>query len=93
VNGVAVKEPYLNVPVNDPASELPFQVTVPKNSLWVMGDNRNDSRDSRYNRNGPTKGFVPMSDVVGRAIVISWPISHWTWLSDYGSDFAGVTKK
>jgi signal peptidase I len=91
VNGVPLKEPYLDLPPGiTRVAEDDFSVTVPKNSLWVMGDNRYDSRDSRANVNGPTKGFVPMSDVTGRAFVISWPASHWTWLSDYPNVFDGV---
>jgi signal peptidase I len=94
VNGVPLKEPYLDLPAGvTKASGIDFSVTVPKNDLWVMGDNRYDSRDSRYNTNGPTKGFVPMDDVVGRAFVISWPASHWSWLSDYPDVFAGVDDK
>jgi signal peptidase I len=93
VNKVPLVEPYLDLPSGvTKVSANDFSVTVPKNSLWVMGDNRYDSRDSRFNTNGPTKGFVPMSDVVGRAFVISWPASHWSWLDDYPDVFAGTTK-
>ncbi|WP_066519764.1 signal peptidase I [Curtobacterium ammoniigenes] len=91
VNGVPLAEPYITLPSGkSAASGTSFSVTVPANSLWVMGDNRYDSKDSRYNRTTPSKGFVPMSDVVGRAFVISWPADRWRWLSDYSSTFAGV---
>ncbi len=92
VNGVPLNEKqYLDLPAGvTKVSSGDFSVTVPKGSLWVMGDNRYDSRDSRYNTTGPTKGFVPMSDVVGRAFVISWPAAHWTWLDNYPNVFAGV---
>nr|WP_307812116.1 signal peptidase I [Lacisediminihabitans changchengi] len=94
VNGVPLKEPYLKLPIGvSRASGDDFSVTVPKNSLWVMGDNRYNSRDSRFNRDTPSKGFVPMDDVVGRAFVVSWPASHWTWLSDFPNVFAGVEDK
>lgn len=93
VNGVPIKEPYLNLPSGDPASATNFSVTVPKGTIWVMGDNRNDSKDSRYNGDTPSKGFVPLSDVTGRAFVISWPSSRWGWLNDYPDVFAGVEKK
>jgi signal peptidase I len=94
VNGVPIKEPYILLPAGQTAaSGTDFNVTVPKNSLWVMGDNRYDSKDSRYNRSTPSKGFVPLSDVTGRAFVISWPTSRWTWLNDYPDVFAGVEQK
>ncbi len=66
---------------------------MPKGTIWVMGDNRNDSKDSRYNGDTPSKGFVPLSDVTGRAFVISWPTSRWTWLDDHPEVFAGVEER
>ena len=48
---------------------------MPDDSLWVMGDNRYNSKDSRYNGETPLKGFVPIDNVVGRAFVVSWPIN------------------
>jgi signal peptidase I len=67
-----------------------FDVTVPAESLWVMGDNRYDSLDSRYHPDSPGKGFVPLGNVVGRALVISWPLDRWSWLDDYPDVFRGV---
>ncbi|MFJ3382579.1 MULTISPECIES: signal peptidase I [unclassified Curtobacterium] len=94
VNGVPLKEPYLKLPTGETrASGTDFSVTVPKGTIWVMGDNRYDSKDSRYNGDTPSKGFVPLSDVTGRAFVISWPTSRWTWLDDYPNVFAGVEEK
>ena len=91
VNGVPIKEPYLKLPSNvTRVSQTDFSVTVPKGTIWVMGDHRYDSKDSRYNGDTPSKGFVPLSDVTGRAFVISWPSSRWTWLDDYPDVFAGV---
>ncbi len=91
VNGIPLVEPYLKLPAGvTKVSGNDFSVTVPKNGLWVMGDNRYDSRDSRFNLDTPSKGFVPMKDVVGRAFVISWPASHWRYLDDYPSVFSGV---
>lgn len=91
INGVPIDEPYLLLPDGEiRASGIEFDVVVPDDSLWVMGDNRYDSADSRLNQNTPSKGFVPFSSVVGRAIVISWPIERWTWLDDYPAVFAGV---
>jgi len=95
VNGIPLNEkPYVKLPPGaTKVSGNDFSITVPKNSLWVMGDNRYDSRDSRFNTQGPTKGFVPMDDVVGRAFVISWPASRWTWLDNYPNVFSGVADK
>jgi signal peptidase I len=91
VNGVAIDEPYIVVPSGQTnAATLPFDVTVPAGELWVMGDNRWASQDSSRNQSLPGKGFVPVSAVVGRAFVISWPSSRWTWLSDYPEVFARV---
>ncbi|MHA7986867.1 signal peptidase I [Rathayibacter sp. CAU 1779] len=91
VNGSPLDEPYIKIsPGETDAASVHFDVTVPKGDLWVMGDNRWDSQDSSRNQNLPGKGFVPEKDVVGRAILISWPISHWTWLSNYPDVFRGA---
>jgi signal peptidase I len=91
VNGVPLDEPYIKLPPGvTKVSRDDFSVTVPKNSLWVMGDNRYNSQDSRYNRDKPGNGFVPYDDVVGRAVLISWPIDRWTLLDNYPVVFSGV---
>ncbi|MBN9151111.1 MAG: signal peptidase I [Cryobacterium sp.] len=90
VNGVPLKEPYIRLDGHDQAASVHFNVVVPKAELWVMGDNRWNSQDSSRNQNLPGKGFVPEKDVVGRAILISWPIGRWVWLSDYPNVFLGT---
>jgi signal peptidase I len=91
VNDVPLSEPYITLPPGESkASKIDFDVTVPADSLWVMGDNRYNSKDSRYNGETPGKGFVPVDHVVGRALVISWPLSRWTWLDDYADVFRGT---
>ncbi|WP_353988097.1 signal peptidase I [Ruicaihuangia caeni] len=91
VNGVPLDEPYVNLPAGATrVSADDFKITVPEGALWVMGDNRWASADSRYNRDKPGNGFVPMGNVVGRAVVISWPIDRWTWLDNYETVFRGV---
>jgi signal peptidase I len=91
VNGVPLIEPYVSLPPGTTkVSEKDFDTVVPKESLWVMGDNRYNSKDSRYNGATPGKGYVPIDNVVGRALVISWPLSRWTWLDDYPEVFRGV---
>ena len=91
VDGSPLQEPYVVLqPGSSAVSGTAFDITVPKGRLWVMGDNRYDSADSRYNRDTPSKGYVPVADVVGRAFVVSWPVSNWSWLSDYPATFDGV---
>ena len=79
INGVPIDEPYVLLPDGvTKVSRDDFTVTVPEDSLWVMGDNRYESADSRYNRDKPGNGFVPYDNVVGRAFLISWPVDRWT---------------
>jgi signal peptidase I len=75
VNGKALVEPYIDLEGNSPADAYrPFNITVPKGQLFMMGDHRNDSDDSRVN------GPVPTSYVVGRAFLVIWPIKDWKHL-------------
>ena len=92
INGVAVDESvYLPEGVDN--GFKPFDVTVPADSYWVMGDNRENSEDSRYHTDLPSKGFVPKSVVVGQAFVITWPKEHWTWLDSHSDVFKDVPNK
>jgi signal peptidase I len=75
VNGVPLDEPYL-YPGDDPSSDPFGPFTVPAGSLWVMGDHRSVSEDSRAHRSQPGKGFVPVDDVIGRAFTIVWPLDR-----------------
>ncbi|MCD2440650.1 signal peptidase I [Agromyces sp. SYSU K20354] len=91
INGVPLEEPYITLPPGDSkASRDDFDTTVPEDSLWVMGDNRYNSQDSRYQTDTPREGFVPIENVVGRAFVVSWPIENWAWLDNYPAVFDGV---
>jgi signal peptidase I len=83
VNGVPLTEPYLNP--GDPPSSMTFTVHVPEGSLWVMGDHRSDSADSRFHTDRPGGGTIPLDLVVGRAFVIAWPLGHWRRLEEPGT--------
>ena len=75
VNGVPLSESSYVFPGDAPSS-LRFNITVPPGRLWVMGDNRGDSDDSRYRTTSPGQGTIPESAVVGRAFLIIWPLSR-----------------
>jgi signal peptidase I len=75
VNGVPLSESSYVFPGDAPSAER-FNITVPPGRLWVMGDNRGDSDDSRFRTNAPGGGTVPESAVVGRAFLIIWPLSR-----------------
>ncbi|WP_202538922.1 MULTISPECIES: signal peptidase I [unclassified Streptomyces] len=83
VNGKALNEPYVypgNTPCSADNAGGTFKVKVPEGKVWVMGDHRQDSMDSRYHQNDKNNGFVPVDNVVGRAIVVAWPPTHWSTL-------------
>ena len=91
VNGVPLNEPYIVIPEGKTrASDIDFDVTVPEGSVWVLGDNRYASKDSRYNQDQPGKGFVAESEIVGRAFLLNWPLEHFGWLSRPDATFTGV---
>jgi signal peptidase I len=87
VNGTPLNEKYIN------PAEIPqvrdFDVVVPAGKVWVMGDNRNHSADSRahMDTNG---GFVNESDIEGKAAVIAWPLNRISALDNYPDVFRAV---
>ncbi|WP_327122217.1 signal peptidase I [Streptomyces sp. NBC_01341] len=81
VNGKALDDKSFIFKGNSACDDEPFgPVHVPKGRIWVMGDHRQNSWDSRYHQELPGGGTVPNDEVVGRAIVIAWPISRWATL-------------
>ena len=87
INGTPVDETYVN-PAEVPQPN-PFDIIVPEGKVWVMGDNRNHSADSRAHQevNG---GFINIEDVEGKATVIAWPVNRWTVLDNYPDVFKNV---
>lgn len=75
IDGEALTEPYTHGKASDPLArtvvDITYPYTVPEGHIWVMGDNRTNSQDSRY------FGAIPASDVYGRAFMVYWPLEHF----------------
>ncbi|MFE3522670.1 signal peptidase I [Streptomyces sp. NPDC059161] len=83
VNGKALTEPFVfpgNTSCSVDQQGGQFKVKVPPGKIWVMGDHRQDSADSRYHSRDKNQGFVPVDKAVGRAFVIAWPVTRWATL-------------
>jgi signal peptidase I len=86
VDGKPLNEPYIYwEPGTAPVQHAFPPVTIPKGDLWVMGDNRNDSFDSRYQNGGGIHGVVPAGNVIGIARVIIWPPGRWRGIGEINS--------
>jgi signal peptidase I len=75
LNGVPLDEPYLKP--GGGTAQVRFDVVVPQGRIFVMGDNRADSADSRYHLE-EQQGSVPDGNVVGRVVAVIWPVSRWS---------------
>jgi len=78
INDVEVTEPYIFA--GNKPSEMKFDVTVPEGKVWVMGDHRGASADSRYHQDDINKGFIPLSRVTGRVVAVIWPFKNITYV-------------
>ncbi|PPK64402.1 signal peptidase I [Actinokineospora auranticolor] len=84
VDGKPLDEPYVYWENGVPNSQMKFDpVTVPEGTLWVMGDNRNNSSDSRIQGGGGVRGVVPLGKVIGKARYIVLPPSRWRGIGDH----------
>ncbi|WP_315105132.1 signal peptidase I [uncultured Microbacterium sp.] len=92
INGAPIDElSYLNLPEGDTAaSNEPFDVVVPEDSVWLLGDNRDRSRDARAHQELPSGGFVPVSNIVGKAFLTTWPLDRFGPIDGYHDIFTGV---
>jgi signal peptidase I len=75
VNGTALEEPYL-FPGDKPSTQV-FTAVVPEGRLWLLGDHRSVSADSRSLLGAPGGGMVPLSRVIGRPVQIVWPLDRF----------------
>ncbi|CAM3207718.1 Signal peptidase I [Arthrobacter ulcerisalmonis] len=87
INGTPIDEAYIN------PAEIPvvrdFDVVVPQGKIWVMGDNRNHSADSRAHQD-TDGGFIDIADLEGKAAVIAWPLNRIKALDNYPDVFRDV---
>ncbi|MEY2769409.1 MAG: hypothetical protein RL359_1045 [Actinomycetota bacterium] len=83
INGVEIDEPYIFA--GNSASDTKFNVKVPEGKVWVMGDHRGASADSRFHQDDINSGMVPTSKVTGRVVGIIWPIKNFGLVSSYSS--------
>ncbi|MFC9704659.1 signal peptidase I [Streptomyces sp. NPDC056943] len=80
LNGVALDETSYLYPGSVPCQDSFGPIKVPEGRIWVMGDNRQNSLDSRFHQQLPGGGTVANDQVVGRAVVIAWPVTRWATL-------------
>jgi signal peptidase I len=95
INGHSIDEPFIYRDADgtqDPAADKPFDITVPADRLWVMGDHRAQSGDSLEHweeTNDITKSTIEEDSIVGRAFTVFWPVGRATWLT-VPKEFDGV---
>lgn len=71
IDGKPIKEEYINEPTARPGN-MQFPLTVEEDTVFVLGDNRNNSRDSRYS----DVGLIPYDSIMGRASFRIWPLNQ-----------------
>jgi signal peptidase I len=89
VNGSSLDEPYIYWTNGAPDGRQEFgEITIPDGMLWVMGDNRNNSSDSRFQGGGGIAGLVPVDNVIGKARYVVLPPSRWQGVGDHNPQVA-----
>lgn len=83
INGVEIDEPYIFA--GNTASDTNFNVTVPAGKVWVMGDHRGASADSRFHQDDINNGMVPTAKITGKVVGIIWPIKNLGLVDSYSS--------
>jgi signal peptidase I len=83
INGVEIEEPYIFA--GNTASDTNFNVTVPAGKVWVMGDHRAASADSRFHQDDINNGMVPNSKITGKVVGIVWPFKNLSIVDSYSS--------
>ena len=83
INGVEIDEPYIFA--GNTASDTDFNVTVPEGKIWVMGDHRGASADSRFHQDDINNGMVPTFRITGKVVGIIWPIKNLSVVHSYSS--------
>ncbi|MFI8325364.1 signal peptidase I [Streptomyces sp. NPDC085529] len=80
LNGKELDESAYLYPGSVPCQDSFGPVKVPQDRIWVMGDNRQNSLDSRFHQELPGGGTIANDQVVGRAVVVAWPVTRWATL-------------
>jgi signal peptidase I len=83
INGVEIDEPYIFA--GNTASDTKFNVTVPAGKVWVMGDHRGASADSRFHQDDINNGMVPTSKITGKVLAIIWTIKNFGFVDSFSS--------
>jgi signal peptidase I len=83
INGIEIDEPYIFA--GNTASDTNFNVTVPAGKVWVMGDHRGASSDSRFHQDDINNGMVPTAKITGKVVGIIWPIKNLGLVGSYSS--------
>jgi len=83
INGIEIDEPYIFA--GNTASDTNFNVTVPAGKVWVMGDHRGASADSRFHQDDINNGMVPTAKITGKVVGIIWPIKNLGLVDSYSS--------